>query len=191
MIDSAETRRMWDQTIAMLSLTWEGFRRQDGSPFAEALKLGREVHQQEQVLTAAGGELVFVPMHLERIGDNLEALVASVQTMVQETVPFTERAMREVGGLFERTMELLECARDAVLTRNRVLIRYVIDQARHQAQLADDFARAHQQRLAEGVCLPTASSLYLAMLDHFKGVAGHAREVAEQLAARAGTSPRA
>lgn len=180
----AELADMAGRCVEMLDLLWQGFRRQDTAPFEEAAKLGREIHAQEKALTAAAGDLLFVPMHLERVGDNLEALQGAVTSMVREGVPFTERAMREIGSLFERTVEQLECLRDAVITENRVLLRHVIESGRQHAQLADDYALAHQRRLVEGVCLPRASSLYLAMLDYFKGVGAHARKIAEQLAPR-------
>jgi Na+/phosphate symporter len=192
-----DIHEMCQKTIDMLRLTWDGFRRQDTGPLETADNLGRDVHRQEKVLTEAmvkgppgppGSEpsVLFVPMHLERIGVNIEGLIAAVRTMVREGVPFTDRAMREVNGLFEKAIELLECARDAVVTENRVLIRHILDSGTHYARLADDYALAHQRRLVEGLCLAQASSVYLAILDYLKGVEGHARQIAQKLSASRG-----
>lgn len=188
-----DIQEMCQKTLEMLRLTGDAFRTQEAALLERIARLGREVHRQEKTLTAAmapgpaaagGGarDYWFVPMHLERVGDNLEALVGAIRTMRDEGVPFTDRAVRELSGLFERAGELLECVRDAMITGNRVLIRYVTDRGTQFAQLADDYALAHQQRLIEGVCMPRASSVYLAMLDYLKGVESHTRQIAQKLA---------
>ena len=188
-----DIHEMCQKTVDMLRLAWDGFRRQDAAPFVMANKLGREIHHQEAALTAsmarsrpaAGeGDLLFVPMHLERIGNNIDALTGAVTAMLQDGVPFTDRAMREVGTLMERAVELMECVRDGVATENRVLIRYLLEHGRQFAELVNDYGLAHQQRLIEGVCMPKASSLYLAMLDALKGVESHSRQIAQKLGGR-------
>lgn len=189
-----EIYEMCQQTVEMLKLTWEGFRKQDVRSLQPAEKLGREIHQREKVLTAlvvkrpadqAGAPgldqaLFFVPMHLERIGDNIEFLVRAIKMMVQEGIPFSERAMREVNTLFEKAIELVEGVRDVILTKNRVLIRYVLEEGQRYEEMANEYALAHQQRLIEGVCMPKASSVYVALLDYLKGVEWHTRQIAKR-----------
>jgi Na+/phosphate symporter len=115
-------------------------------------------------------------------------LLASVRTMLDENVPFTERAVREINSLFEKGIELLECLRDALVTENRVLVRHIIGSGVQYAQLATDYAMAHQQRLLTGVCHPRASSVYLEMLEQLKGLEAHVRQIAQQLAVRHASS---
>ncbi|MBI4590430.1 MAG: hypothetical protein HY725_16495, partial [Candidatus Rokubacteria bacterium] len=185
-----EIHEMCQQTGEMLALAWKGFRTQDPAPLQPAEKLGREIHQREKRLTefiikrtagevAAPGadqELLFVPMHLERIGDNIEFLIRAIRTMIQEGIPFTDRATREVNSLFEKAVELLECVRDVITTKNRVLIRYILEEGERHEKIANEYALFHQQRLIEGVCLPKSSSIYLAILDYLKGIEWHARQ---------------
>ncbi|MFN3476815.1 MAG: PhoU domain-containing protein [Candidatus Methylomirabilales bacterium] len=189
-----EIHEMCQQTVEMLKLTWEGFRKQDVRPLQPAEKLGREIHQREKALTAlvvkrsadqAGAvgsdqALFFVPMHLERVGDNIEFLVRAIKMMVQEGIPFSERAMREVNTLFEKAIELVEGVRDVILTKNRVLIRYILEEGQRYEEMANEYALAHQQRLIEGVCMPKASSVYVAILDYLKGVEWHTRQIAKR-----------
>ena len=192
-----EIQEMCQKTVEMLRLTWEGFRKQDTGLLQPAERLGREIHQREKALTelvvkkpagqaGALGEdqaLFFVPMHLERIGDNIEFLVRAIRTMVQEGIPFSERAMREVTALFEKAIELVECVRDVIPTRNRILIRYILEEGQRYEEMADEYALAHQQRLIEGVCMPKASSVYVAILDYLKGIEWHTRQIAKKLSA--------
>lgn len=190
-----EIQAMCEQTVQMLRLTWEGFRRQDPRSLQPAEKLGREIHQREKVLTewvvksaaAEAGplgkepELAFVPMHLERIGDNIELLVGAIHAMVQEGIPFSDRAMREVNSLFEKAIDLTECIKDAIPTKNRVLVQHILEEGEQFERMANEYATAHEQRLIEGLCLSRASSVFLAILDYLRGIAWHIRQIAQKL----------
>jgi Na+/phosphate symporter len=180
-----DVQTMSRRAVEMLALVRDAFRRQDCVPLERADRLGQEIHRLEKALIAhaenASADALAVPMRLERVGDNIELLIRAVRTMVAEGVPFSERAMREVETLFARALELLECVRDVLITGNRVLVRYVVEHGRGFENLTEDFARVHQQRLIEGVCMPRASSLYLAMLDDLKGVEWHTRQIASGL----------
>jgi len=167
--------------VELLQLGWEAFRTQDRTPLGAAERLMREPYRARAIEHGS----------LQGIVTSLLELLATVRTMVDEEVPFTDRALREINSLFEKGIELLECLRDALVTENRVLVRHIIGSGIQYAQLAKDYAMAHQQRLLEGVCLPRASSVYLEMLEQLKGLEGQVRQVAQQLALRHGSSSRA
>jgi Na+/phosphate symporter len=186
---------MSEKSVAMLRTVHEAFRTQNGTTLATAELLGREIHRQEKALMdtlvseaevstrpASQEETVFVPMHLERAGDHIESLIGATRKMIAEGVLFTDRATREVGSLFEIALELLECVRDVLQTGNRTLIRHILLAAQRCELMANEFALFHEQRLIEGVCVPRASSLYLAMVDYLKGVEWHVRQIGEKLA---------
>ncbi|MGH7799716.1 MAG: PhoU domain-containing protein, partial [Thermodesulfobacteriota bacterium] len=130
---------MCDSTGEMLSATRDGFRRQDKESLNYAEKIGREIHQKEKELTNSIitkfsrseenikdiESLGFLPAHLERIGDDIELLIRCIRTMAQEGTLFSERAIKETNTLFGKAIELVECVRDAIKTKNKVLIRYV------------------------------------------------------------------
>lgn len=194
-----QIHEMCRMAAEMLRTTWEAFRKQDAGPLTRADHLGKEIHQREKHLTASiagsrpimpetlaeGQHLFFAPAHLERIGDNVENLVRCVRTLVQEGMPFSERANKEINTLFERAIELLGAVADIVLTRNRVLVRHVLEQGERYQALASEYALAHQDRLIEGVCMARHSSLYLAILDYLKDIERHARQIAEKVSAGA------
>jgi hypothetical protein len=164
------------RSIDVLRMVWDAFRRQDRAPASAAERLLRDVRR--------GHARPGTPA--DHTMTSVADLLSSVSTMLEDSVPFTERAMREINSLFEKGVELLECARDALITENRVLVRHVLASGAQYSQLASDYAMAHQQRLVEGVCLPQASAVYLGMLDHLKGVGRHAYRIAEELSLRHG-----
>ncbi|PWU22485.1 MAG: hypothetical protein C5B48_10015 [Candidatus Rokuibacteriota bacterium] len=176
---------MFQDVLEMLGLTWASFRRRDPTGLDKAAALGRDVHEREKNLTRAlltghpdPEGLRFVPSHLERAGASIDDLVRCLYAMEAESTLFTDRGVREINQLFEKATELLECARDLMLTGNRILARHVEIESMRFQDLASEFARAHEERLIEGVCMPKASSAYLAMLDYLREVTRHARRIA-------------
>jgi Na+/phosphate symporter len=186
-------RPMFRDALEMLALAWSAFKRQDTQGLDLADALGEAIHKHEQELTERLLEVQpepegvrFVPAHLERIGDAIGGLIRCQRASRSEGTVFTERGAREVGQLYERAHEILECSRDLALTGNRILARHVEIESLRFHDLATDFARAHEERLIEGVCRPRASSTYLAMLDHLQEVTRHARRIAGRVAPRDG-----
>ncbi len=188
-----EIRIMCDWTKEMLEATWDGFRRHNREKLNQAEKIGQEIHQKEKELThliiirlSAGDESVkglsFLPRHLERIGDNVELLIRCIRTMTHEGTLFSERAIREINTLFNKAIELLECVRDAIRTKNKVLIRYVKEEGEKFHEMIDEYALAHQERLIDGTCISKSSSAYLAILDYLADIERHTRQMADKIA---------
>ncbi|MGE5444264.1 MAG: PhoU domain-containing protein [Ignavibacteriales bacterium] len=188
-----EIRIMCDWTKEMLEATWEGFRRHNREKLNQAEKIGREIHQKEKELThlimtrLSGREepikgLSFLPRHLERIGDNVELLIRCIRAMTHEGTLFSERAIKEINALFNKAIELLECIRDAIKTKNKVLIRYVKEEGEKFHEMIGEYALAHQERLIQGTCMSKASSAYLAILDYLADVERHIRQMADKIA---------
>ena len=187
-----EIRPLFQDTLEMLSLTWKCFRGADPGALDTAEALGDGIRKRENELTEGllaarpGGEdLPFIPGHLERIGDATGGMVRCLRGMYAEGVVFTEGGVREVDVLFERALELTQCACDLAFTGNRVLARHIEIESMRFQDLAGDFARAHEERLIQGICLPNSSSAYLAMLDHLREIVRHARRIGSRVAPRA------
>jgi Na+/phosphate symporter len=177
----------------MLLLTWAGVRAPSAAALDTAAALGRSIHKAEKELTerlVAGSDeaapLRLVPAHVERIADAIEGLIRSCQQMGAEGTAFTPHGMREVNALFERAVELLECAGDLTLTGNRVLARHVELESMRFQDLATEYARAHEDRLVEGACRPASSSAYLGILDYLREITRHARLIAGRISPRPG-----
>lgn len=201
----AEFAFMCQSVVEMAAHARNGFAHQDEISLQAAEDLGRAVSEQEKLLVkrltpaaAVAGwarrpdpEGIFIPLHLERVSDCLQLFSRAVRKkMLRDGVLFTARARHEILTLLDRALEILECVRDALRTGNRALVRHVLDESERYAQAASEYARFHEQRLIEGVCLPDASSVYLAMIDELKGVEWHTRQVALKLAASEAGRPK-
>ena len=193
--------KLADQTIEMLRMTREAFLKQRRSLVQSILALGQEVHHAEKALVArlvpgtAGGrtaseaEKIFVPMHLERIGDNIEGFARAVDRQAHEGMVFTDRATHEIDRLLEKALEMLEATRDVLRTGDQTLADRVLTDGPCFQATASEFASFHQERLIQGVCVPRTSSLYLAMIDYLRGIERHQREIVRKATRKAPVAP--
>lgn len=122
-----------------------------------------------------------LPSHMESIAGDLDKIASTVGRKVAEDLLFSDKAVNEVNFLFEKTRDILVNTRDMVLARNTIIGSYLVEAEHALVVLANDFSTRHEERLIEGLCLPRASAVYLDLLDAFKGIAWHAKEIARAL----------
>lgn len=125
---------------------------------------------------------VSVPSHMSRMGAGLLRIADSLKTKTKENVLFSDRADSEVTYMFERIRDILVNARDMVLAPNTLVARHMAESQRAVDKIAQEYSSKHEERLIEGLCAPKASQIYLEILDSFKNIAWHAKEIAEDLA---------
>ncbi len=171
------------QAEALLAELGRALTHYDRAALERAGALAAEIHRAEKTLTQ---ELLktpwqFVPGHLERIGDQAETILRCARIIVTEGIPFSDRGVAEVEDLTMRATELLRLVHDALETRNRFLLDAVARKGAALTTRAAAFAEAHEARLVEGVCMPQASSLFLAIIDSLRGIEWHARQIGQRL----------
>jgi Na+/phosphate symporter len=154
---------------------------------AKEIRLSEKVLTQELVEEAKAEPharaYVSVPGHIERMGYFIEDIIGCIRTKISEGILFSGKAVAETTFLMERLQEVLKSAGDIILARNVVLKDYVKESAAEISRSASEFATMHEERLIEGLCIPKASPLFLDILDAIKGIAWHAKEIAEKLTA--------
>ncbi len=64
-------------------------------------------------------------------------------------------------------------------------MREMLEEGQRYEEMANEYMLIHQKRLIEGVCMPKASSVYVAIVDYFKGIASHVCQIVQQLSAAA------
>lgn len=187
--------RMSNRAKRMIDLVRLGFNRHSLGDLEEAEKIGTDIHNREEELTAllakTGSPLTAIPGHLERIGNNLESILNSARTKVDKGILFSDKAVNELNTLFESTSELLWSLGDAIMTSNRVLLDHIMKKGKELVNLADEYADFHEERLVRGICVPQSAPLYLAILDSLKGVSWHIRKSAEVVASLGDSGGRA
>lgn len=122
-----------------------------------------------------------IPSHLERIGDNIELLSRCGVTIIKEGVCFSDRATKEINTLFDKAIEIIQSASDALKSNDNGKLVNIREEGRKFQEIISGYSLSHYDRLIEGVCMPKASSSYLAILDYLSGIEKHIRNIVEKM----------
>ncbi|MBW1918169.1 MAG: hypothetical protein JRI57_09170 [Deltaproteobacteria bacterium] len=148
-------------------------------------KINAAIGQVEGLLSRASGsekttllQLHSILSHLNAIGDNLARLAEPLQKKIQEAVLFSDKAVAQTNYLFDHQVGILRSLVDIVHTDNQFLKKYVVEEGQKMRQACLEFATEHEARLIEGLCLPQAGPIFLAILDRMQTITQHELEIA-------------
>ncbi len=130
----------------------------------------------EEIASAAS-----ILSNYQKIVFDLEKLSQQTETKNKEGILFTEKAVTELEELFRGIRNLFLHLNDIVLTRNAVLVDYVLKEKKRYKQLARQFAVEHEERLIKGICLARSSSIYLYMMDALEDILWHLQAIIDEL----------
>ena len=183
---------MFEDIHVMLVDIVKGFNAHRLANLESARKVGKAIHDKEVALTSLivesvkdGNEfdrvIVPFPSYIERMSDNLESIINSTQIKIKEGMLFSEKAAGELNHIFDKTSELIMCIKDAITTRNSVLLNHIVEKGAEYYDTANEYALEHEERLVNGVCLPRFSSMYLDILDSLKEILRYIRDMGKSL----------
>ena len=89
--------------------------------------------------------------------------------------------MGEIRHLFKETLDILKTAGDTLVTRNEVLMKYVVDKYKNLSEIVEGYAEGHEERLIKGLCQPQASPVYLNIMDSIMTVVWHVKQALVKL----------
>lgn len=169
---------MMSKLVEMAGLLSECAITGDTSRMDECLAVGRNLRQEEQVLTrflVSSGlsadmwkGIARFPYRLKRIGDMLDSIRRCFHIRAEGGIPLSDQAVRELKGLFELLLGIMGPLKECLLTPTEELLEETKGKASRLLQTIDDARQAHWERLERGICVPEASSLYRDILDSLK-----------------------
>jgi Na+/phosphate symporter len=198
MVEELATREMFNPIFAklgdMVGAARDAFNRHSGTSLGKLKKLHGELAQEIkstednlETLAAKAPEnqrasvlrLQSVLTHLKVIGDILLELSPPIEQKMKEGILFSDKAVAQANQLFDHLTGILRSILDTLKTDNDFLKRYVLDEGQRLTQACNDFATEHEARLIEGVCLPQAAPLFLALLNGMRTIGQHAVTIAK------------
>lgn len=182
--------------LDMVGAARDAFNRHSGTSLEQLKKLhgelalnikGAEEEYENRLAKVSGTQraslvrLQSVLTHLQMMGDNLAELVNPIGKKMKEGILFSDKAVAQANQLFDHLSGILRSVLDTLKTDNEFLKRYVVEEGQRLTQACNDFATEHEARLIEGVCLPQAAPLFLAMLDVMRTMGQRAVNIARIL----------
>jgi len=180
----------------MLELAFDGFRRPDEESFKEADEFEDKINQSLSELTgfiiskspSSEKEKEWVKPYLsiasslDRMAYNIQGILDRVRGKAENHILFSDQAVKEVNGVFQETMRLLENVPNLLTTESKSLARLIGEEGRLMFKTADGYSEVHEERLIDGICVPKHSPIYLGMIESLKGVMVHILAVSGKIA---------
>jgi len=180
------------KTQEMLELTEDGFTKNKIASLDQAEEIAKEIHQKEDVLTAAlakmsavdpgAREIISVPAYVEKIATSIKRMTEASRIRIKEGMLFSDKAVMETGKLFAKSKDILKKSSEAAVTGTRATAEAIIADSDILERMANEFATAHEDRLVAGECAPKSSSTYLCLLYAFEDMGAHVKDVTKKLA---------
>jgi Na+/phosphate symporter len=142
---------------------------------------GRKSEEERQVLVRVDHILE----HLMAMGDGLGKCADPIEAKIRGAVLFSDKAVTQANFLFDQHAGMIRSLLDILKTDNEFLKKYVLEEGRKLGQACLSFATEHEDRMIEGLCLPQAAPIFLALLDRMRSIAQREVDIATLLAQKA------
>ncbi len=183
--------------MRMLELAFEEFQNPSEVPLKEAEEVEDKIHQYSSELTSfiisknprgeKGKEQVkpylSIASSLGLLTYSIESTLDRVRGKSENHILFSDQAVKEVNGLFEQAVGLLENLPNLLTTENKSLAQRNGEGGRALIQMADRYLEEHEERLMDGICVPEHSPIYLSIIESLKGVTVHTLAVSGKIVA--------
>jgi len=127
-------------------------------------------------------KLESVLAHVQLMAEDIGEMIPVLSRQIKQGISLSQRGISQINELLEGQLEMLRVLADIFQTDNEVLKTFLRqEKGPSLCQQCIDFATAHEARLVEGLCLPHAAPIFLALLDAVKNMAQHGMEVAHLL----------
>ena len=123
-------------------------------------------------------KLLNIIVDVERIGDMTNNIAEFGVHRVNEQIPFSEKALKELTKLFNKVEETYMAAISAMKQRSEVLARQAVELEDEVDVLERKSKRAHIKRTTEGVCVPEADVMFTEILRNLERIGDHADNIA-------------
>ena len=125
--------------------------------------------------------LMSIVSSVEMAVTGLDSTLQHVRAKISEGVLFSDKAVGEIRHLFKETLDILKTAGDTLVTKNEVLMKYVVDKYKNLDEIVEGYAEGHEERLIKGLCQPQASTVYLNIMDSIMTVVWHVKQALAKL----------
>ncbi|MFW9831019.1 MAG: Na/Pi cotransporter family protein [Candidatus Thorarchaeota archaeon] len=123
-------------------------------------------------------KLLNIITDVERVGDMTNNLAEFALRKMDEQIPFSAKAKKELSKLFEKVEESYSTAITAMKQKSELLAKRAVELEDEVDFMERKFKRAHIKRSTEGVCAPQADMMFTETLRNLERISDHADNIA-------------
>ncbi len=104
-----------------------------------------------------------------------------IEQKIRGAVLFSDKAVTQANFLFDQHTGIIRSVLDIFKTDNEFLKKYVLEESGKLGKACLSFATEHEERMIEGLCLPQAAPIFLALLDRMRNITQQEVQIATLL----------
>ena len=116
---------------------------------------------------------------IERIGDHSENIMELAEQKIEEKLPFTDEAMRELNLIWDEINRMMIEAEIALRGNGIKAAENVLKREGKINQLQEDLKERHVKRLSEGKCNLKSGMIFMDFVDNLEKIGDHLTNIAQ------------
>ena len=128
---------------------------------------------QSQSLT----NLMNISGHIERVGDHIENIADLAENKINEKLPFSQKAEKDLKYIFSKVEKSLKYSFNALKSHNIETARIVTKREDEIDRIEESLRNEHIERLTKQICNPEAGIIYIDVLSNLERIGDHAYNI--------------
>ncbi|MDD2555015.1 MAG: Na/Pi cotransporter family protein [Syntrophaceticus sp.] len=116
---------------------------------------------------------------IERVGDHAENIAELAQLRIEENLPISDFAVKELDEMYLLVSGVFKNALDALQEESKEKASMVVQTEKLIDQMEKDLRQSHLERLNKGVCYPISGVIFLDIISNLERIADHSNNIAE------------
>jgi len=121
--------------------------------------------------------LMNISAHLERVGDHIENIADMAQIKINEKLPFSQKAEKDLKYIFSKVEKSLGYSIKALQEHNIEMATVVTKREDDIDRVEESLRNEHIDRLKKQICNPEAGIIYIDILSNLERIGDHAYDI--------------
>ena len=123
-------------------------------------------------------DLINIANDIERVGDHAENLAELTEEKINESLPFSDKAIDELKFMFSKVQSSINKSISALKNRDINLAREVASKEDEIDKIEQELRDNHINRLNKGICYPESGVIFLDIISNLERIGDHANNIA-------------
>lgn len=115
---------------------------------------------------------------IERVGDHSDNIAELVQIAIENDLPFSDTAVKELETIFTKTFQAFKAASEAFYTVDFEKARETLKLEEEIDVLEEEYRNNHIKRLNNMLCTPHSGVIFLDLLSNLERISDHSSNIA-------------